>query len=592
MAPPRQTTNCALEGQAPSRYTVVVPLTIKAVDPLIPETASAPRVLVLGVVPPLGAASGMHVAASVEAAGEALIPGQFDAVIAEPAILEKLLDESRRNAVILSFADRALAVLDPLGQVTWCNGILAEWCGGAPLGRSLFAALRSKVLASDSADPLELARQNHPVSLRIHRPDATVAEYVEVRLQPIRGLTGASPQILAMCRDVSAEVDQQRKLDALHQAGREMGDLDVSQLSEMSEPERVALLKHNLRRYIRDLLNYDTIEVRLLDRRTGELKPLLEDGMTREAAGRTLFARPEKNGVTGFVAHTGRSYLCPDTTNDPHYIQGASDAHSSMTVPLIYSDEVVGTLNVESPRLNGFGPDDLQFTELFSREIASALHTLDLLSAQQSCAVSQSIDQVSREIALPVDDVLASAAVLLKKFGGLDPEATQHLRRIVANARLVKDCVRKVGQQALPSETAPEPQLLHGKRILIIEQDERMRKSAHLLLERLGAESESAATAAEALAMLADSTYDAVFTEVRPQDMSGYETFCRIREMRPGIRIAMTTGYGYDAAHSLVKARMDGLRHVLFKPFKQDQVVNAVLAILPPPSAPAPAGTF
>ena len=554
--------------------------------------ASAPRVLVLGSVPLLSTAADPQIACTVEAAAEVLLPGRFDAVIAEPAILAKLLDEARRDALIMSFADRALAVLDPLGQVTWCNGVLAAWCGGAPIGRSLFSALRAKVLASESADPFELVRQNHPVSLRIHRPEESVAEYVEVRLQPIRGLNDVSHQILAMCRDVSAEVDQQRKLDALHQAGREMSDLDVSQLSEMSEPERVALLKHNLRRYIRDLLKYDTIEVRLLDRRTGELKPLLEDGMTREAAGRTLFARPEKNGVTGYVAHTGRSYLCPDATTDPHYIQGASDALSSMTVPLIYGDEVVGTLNVESPRLNGFGPDDLQFTELFSREIASALHTLDLLSAQQSCAVSQSIDQVSREIALPVDGVLASAAVLLKKFSGLDPEATQHLRRIIANARLVKDCVRKVGQQALPSETAAEPQLLHGKHILIIEQDERMRKSAHLLLERLGAESESAATATEALCMLADTSYDAVFTEVRPQDMSGYETFCRIREIRPGIRIAMTTGYGYDAAHSLVKARMDGLRHVLFKPFKQDQVVNAVLASVATPNAPAPAGTF
>ena len=554
--------------------------------------AGAPRVLVLGSVPHFPLAAQLLTAESIGAAAEALAPGHFDAILAEPAIFAKLLDESRRDAVILSFADRGLAVLDSLGEITWCNAVLTEWCGGPPIGRSLFGALRSKVLTTDTADPLELARRNHAVSLRLHRPDAAVAEYVEVRLQPLRSLSGTAPQILAMCRDVSAEVDQQRKLDALHQAGREMSDLDVSQLSEMSEPERVALLKHNLRRYIRDLLNYDTIEVRLLDRRTGELKPLLEDGMTREAAGRTLFARPEKNGVTGYVAHTGRSYLCPDATTDPHYLQGASDALSSMTVPLIYGDEVVGTLNVESPRPNGFGPDDLQFTELFSREIASALHTLDLLSAQQSCAVSQSIDQVSREIALPVDDVLASAAVLLKKFHAVDPEVTAHLRRIVASARSVKDCVRKIGRQALPHESASEPQLLHGKRILIIEQDERMRRSAHLLLERLGAESESAATAAEALCMLADSAYDAVFTEVRPQDMSGYETFTRIREMRPGIRIAMTTGYGYDAAHSLVKARMDGLRHVLFKPFKQDQVVNAVLAIIPPPSAPAPAGTF
>jgi len=549
-------------------------------------------VLLLGNVAPLGTPGETRAVADAAAASEALIPGHFDAVVAEPAILATLFDEARRNALILTFADRGLAVLDPLGQVTWCNSVLADWCGGPPLGRPIFSSLRSQVLATDSADPLHLARCGHPVKLRLHRPDAPVAEYLEVQLQPIRDANGTVPQILALCRDVSAEVDQQKKLDALHQAGRAMSDLDVTQLSEMSEPERVALLKHNLRRYIRDLLQYDTIEVRLLDRRTGELKPLLEDGMTREAANRVLFARPEKNGVTGYVAHTGRSYLCPDASTDPHYILGASDTLSSMTVPLISSDEVVGTLNVESPRPNAFGAADLQFTELFSREIASALHTLDLLSAQQSCAVSQSIDQVSREIALPVDDVLASAAVLLQKVGGADPETMQHLRRIVASARLVKDCVRKVGHQAQTNEPATGPQLLHGKRVLLIEQDERMRKSAHLLLERLGAESESAATAAEALAMLADSSYDAVFTEVRPTDLGGYDTYRRIREMRPGVRIAMTTGYVYDAAHSLVKARMDGLRHVLFKPFKQDQVVNAVLAVAIPPSAPAPAGTF
>src|SRR5262249_3298180 len=152
------------------------------------------------------------------------------------------------------------------------------------------------------------------------------------------------------------------------------------------------LLKQNLRRYIRDLLHYDNIEVRLLNRRTGELRPLLEDGMTDEAAGRALYARPTGNGVTGYVAATGQSYLCPDTAQDPLYIQGAAEARSSMTVPLKYHDEVIGTLNVESPRPNGFGPEDLQFTELFSKEIAAALHTLDLLTAQQVCTAAQSID--------------------------------------------------------------------------------------------------------------------------------------------------------------------------------------------------------
>ena len=88
----------------------------------------------------------------------------------------------------------------------------------------------------------------------------------------------------------------------------------------MSVADRVELLKFNLRRFIHDVLHYDVIEIRLLNRMTGELEPLLADGMMPEAAGRVLFAKPEGNGVTGFVAATGKSYLCSDTTGDPHYI--------------------------------------------------------------------------------------------------------------------------------------------------------------------------------------------------------------------------------------------------------------------------------
>src|SRR5262249_31608014 len=154
-------------------------------------------------------------------------------------------------------------------------------------------------------------------------------------------------------------------------------------------------------------LHYDVVEIRLLDRHTGRLEPLLEEGMTPEAAKRVLYARAEGNGVTGFVAATGKSYLCPDTATDPLYIEGASWARSSLTVPLIAQDQVVGTFNVESPKPNAFGPEDLQFAEIFSREIAAALHTLELLQAEIRSTATKSIEAISREVALPVDEILA-----------------------------------------------------------------------------------------------------------------------------------------------------------------------------------------
>src|SRR5205807_2228629 len=186
----------------------------------------------------------------------------------------------------------------------------------------------------------------------------------------------------------------------LHKAGQELALLAADQIAEMSVEERIELLKSNIRRFTHDLLHYDVIEVRLLDRNTGRLESLLEEGMTPEAAQRVLYAEPKGYGVTGFVAANGKSYLCPDTATDPLYIEGAQGARSSLTVPLIYQDTVIGTFNVESPHLGAFGEEDLQFAEIFSREIAAALHTLELLSAEKRCTTNQSVEAISREVAL------------------------------------------------------------------------------------------------------------------------------------------------------------------------------------------------
>jgi CheY-like chemotaxis protein len=63
--------------------------------------------------------------------------------------------------------------------------------------------------------------------------------------------------------------------------------------------------------------------------------------------------------------------------------------------------------------------------------------------------------------------------------------------------------------------------------------------------------------------------------------MGGYEAYRRLRAARPEAAVAMMTGFGYDSAHSIVKARADGMRYVLFKPFRQDQLVKAVLDAAP-----------
>jgi CheY-like chemotaxis protein len=559
-----------------------------------------PRLLVIGPTP--GSLNGALDATDVEAASTELgdvaarlRDGDYSAVLATAEVASGLIDRFRRDELILAHIDKGLAVLDPDGKVIWANPVFRSFSSTDPVGRPILDALGAHVLAPavsgsavDSADasgpssttrptdPLAPARAGWPTAFRLHCPSHSEMPYVEADIRPVRRQGTGEARLIVLLRNITAEVIQQQKLDALHQAGRELAGLDPDQLAEMDVPSRIELLKHNLRHFIHDLLHYDTIEVRLLNRKTGELKPLLEDGMLPEAAGRKLFALPTGNGATGFVAFTGTSYLCEDTANDPHYIAGAAGAHSSMTVPLKFQDEVIGTLNVESPRVSGFGPDDLQFTELFSKEIAAALHTLDLLSAQQVCTASQSIEAVNKEIALPLDEVLAGGSVLLEKLQRSDPDSAARLRAMLDAARRVKDSVSHVGRNMVDSASTDDLPLL-GKRVLVVDSDERMRRQAHLLVTRLGGIVETAATGADGVAMAADADYDAIFQEVKPPDMGGFECYQRLRSARPSAIISLATGFGYDTAHSIVKARADGMKHVLFKPFRQEQVVKAVL---------------
>jgi DNA-binding response OmpR family regulator len=87
---------------------------------------------------------------------------------------------------------------------------------------------------------------------------------------------------------------------------------------------------------------------------------------------------------------------------------------------------------------------------------------------------------------------------------------------------------------------------------------------------------ETARDGQEALTMARLSTYDAILADIRLPDLSGYEMYRRLREAQPQARVILMTAFGYDASHSIVKARQEGLRFVLYKPFRIDQLLTAL----------------
>jgi hypothetical protein len=44
----------------------------------------------------------------------------------------------------------------------------------------------------------------------------------------------------------------------------------------------------------------------------------------------------------------------------------------------------------------------------------------------------------------------------------------------------------------------------------------------------------------------------------------------------------LMTSFGYDASHAIVKCRQEGLRSTLFKPFRVDQLLDALEKPEPP----------
>lgn len=495
------------------------------------------------------------------------------------------------DEILDAIAD-GVAVVDAGLSIVWANPEFVQLvpAGIDPVGTNFYKALGNpESLGPERCAFRTAASTGIPqhVSLKL-----SGNRYLRVTVTPTSENGGQVPHLIALTREVTQEVLQQQKIDAIHQAGDQLADLTPEDLAEMNVEDRKALLKYNIVRHMRDLLGLDFIEIRLLERETRRLVPLLTEGMLPQAAQRELFAQPEDNGVTGYVAATGQSYLCTDTTCDPRYLEGAADARSSLTVPLLHAGAVIGTLNVESAQAHAFDERDRQFLEIYARSVAAALTTLELLSAEQRQVATDAVEAFSRELALPLDDILGDATTVLDRYGGHDEELVERLKHLLRRAREIRSLIPKVGLALVPDAGPAQrehPGKLKDARVLVVDAEEPTRRAAQSMLGREGAVVETAQDARVALALARQSPYAVALVDIRLPDMEGYDVYARLREIQPGLPVVLMTGFGYDPTHAIVKARREGLQSVLYKPFRADQLLEVVRQALHSSPANAPA---
>jgi len=488
-----------------------------------------------------------------------------------------------------------VALVDQQHAIMWCNARFRELCRGPEhddevIGTNFYTALGSPEILGPDFSPFHTALVMGETSMtRLRAGDRL---YYQLRVSPLRESGGENGNLIVVVRDISQETLQQQKLEAIHQAGIRLTDLKPEEVTEMSVEDRIELLKSNILHCTQHLLNFNVVEVRLLEQSTGQLVPLLSAGMDDDAASRPLYARPQDNGVTGFVAATGQSYLCEDTREDPLYLPGLEGARSSLTVPLILHDEVIGTFNVESPEPRAFSEDDLVFLEIFARDVAVALNTLELLVAQSVDMVQKSIEAIHRAVALPIDHILNDTVEIIEKYIGHDTEAKNNLRSILRNARDIKELIQEVGKNMAPAEAVPaaiqppDRRRFENVRILVVDADESMLESAHTILEKHGCVVETARSGGQAIFMvrsaIAEAPYQVIISDVKLPDMTGHGLLVHLKKMMDRVPLVLMQGFGYDPGHSIVKARQEGLhpKAVLYKPFRVEQLLDVIETML------------
>lgn len=561
------------------------------------ESGQRPKILYLGgphdsaINLPASLGDGVDIV-EVHSAPEVLtnlVSGEFAAVYCDAANFANSLDISKIfcGDHILEGMPDGVVLLDRDYRILWGNGRLKEWSGaGQVIGENFYRVMGSPELIGPDFCPLHSALATRRACASIIRRDDN--KYFRLHAAPvfIPGSDEAPQNLVVSVHDMSEEVLQQQKLAAIHHAGVELADLTTSDVAQLLEEERIELLKSNILQCLQEILQLDVVEIRMLDQDTGELIPLLEVGMLPEAADRKLYASTSGNGVTGFVAATGKSYICEHTLEDPLYLEGVLGARSSLTVPLILHDQVIGTLNVESPEGGAFTESDLQFLEIFARSVAVALNTLELLAAEKASTAAASVEAIHSAVALPVDVILNDAVNIMERYIGHEPDVVERLHRILRNARDIKQVIQKVGQNLSPSQAQPASGLtesrpkLVGRRILVVDDDASVRSAAHALLERYQCVIETAHDGYEACLMVRNLTagpaYDVIIADIRLPDMNGYELMMKLAELMKRVPMVLMTGFGYDPGHSIVKARQAGLQHVLYKPFRLDQLVSVV----------------
>ncbi len=160
-----------------------------------------------------------------------------------------------------------------------------------------------------------------------------------------------------------------KELNILHEISRELSSiLDID------------LLLYRIVKHLNETLGYERASVGLIDSQKDELVIRTAEPPYPKAVMAKLRLKIGE-GITGYVAKTGKPYICNDVKKDPHYVSFDQNTKSEMAVPLKIGDKIVGVINIESYHKDTFDEEDIQTLTLIANQAAIAVENSRLYSS-------------------------------------------------------------------------------------------------------------------------------------------------------------------------------------------------------------------
>ena len=91
-------------------------------------------------------------------------------------------------------------------------------------------------------------------------------------------------------------------------------------------------------------------------------------------------------GISGSAAASRQPILVGDVRNDPRYINAIDSVRSELAVPLIFKNQVIGVLDIQSTKVDYFTHEQQEILVLLAGRLSTAIENARLFERARSQA--------------------------------------------------------------------------------------------------------------------------------------------------------------------------------------------------------------